>query len=160
MVPQRVSVLLLTVLLLALIFLGTGQAKTSSVPELPWPELTARLSKLPPSCAICQKLKKRDGPVSDKVKFFYADKSAAVIPPVPAGDGGNLMHVSLVAPGKINKVIWTCIGNTCPWTYGCIPQTCGGHQDVEYHGDSTADWWAWTNDGNNSQYVFEVHYQG
>jgi hypothetical protein len=93
--------------------------------------------------------------------YQHIDKAAALIyPRVPIGDNGSLMRADLKAPGKIISVSWYCLGATCPWSHGCTVAWCGTTYpgDIQYHGDNTATWWAWTNDANNSEYVFIVHY--
>ena len=92
--------------------------------------------------------------------YLHIDKAHAVVKPkVPAGDNGALLRTDLSAPSTILYVTYDCHGSTCPWTYQCEARTCAGHSiPFEYHGDKTAVWWGWTNDGNNSEYVFAIHY--
>jgi hypothetical protein len=92
--------------------------------------------------------------------YVHVDKANAIVKPVvPAGDNGVLLKADLTAPGTILYITYDCHGTTCAWTYQCMASTCSGHSiPLEYHGDNTATWWAWTNDGNNSEYVFAVHY--
>jgi hypothetical protein len=87
----------------------------------------------------------------------FDKKSAAIVPRVPVGDNGSLMHAHCEAPGPIKSSFWGCAGATCGWTYGCTPATCGGHNTTEVNG-KTLDWWAWTNDGNNSSYTVYMVY--
>jgi hypothetical protein len=92
--------------------------------------------------------------------YVHIDKAHAVVHPrVPAGDNGALLRADLTAPNTILYITYDCHGSTCPWTYPCDGRTCQGHSiPIESHGDNTATWWGWTNDGNNSEYVFAVHY--
>jgi hypothetical protein len=81
-------------------------------------------------------------------------------PATPAGDGGHLLMVDLVAPGTIISVVPDCHGNVCAWIHGCDAAQCQGHNiPVEYHGDKTARWWAWTNSADNAALVFSIHYE-
>lgn len=81
-------------------------------------------------------------------------------PPTKAGDGGHLLMVDLVAPGKIISILPDCHGYVCGWIHGCDAAQCQGHNiPLEYHGDNTARWWGWTNSADNAALVFSIHYE-
>jgi len=134
--------------------------------EVKCPELGKVMNEKATNCAECVK----DSPNKKSLavvenpnspSYFHIDKNSAYhIPPIPAGDGGHLLQVNLTAPGTIISVVQDCHGYPCGWIWGCNGATCQGHNvPVEYHGDSTAIWWGWSNSGDNAELVFIVHYQ-
>ena len=133
--------------------------------EIKCPELRSKPSK-ETNCEECVK----DHPLARELAAtenanspMYVEiskNSAYYRPPTKAGDGGHLLMVDLVAPGKIISVIPDCHGYVCGWVHGCDATFCQGHNvPVEYHADNTARWWGWSNSGDNAVLVFAIHYE-
>jgi hypothetical protein len=133
--------------------------------EIKCPELRIKLTN-DTNCAECVK----DHPLSADLAapenanspiYVEIPKNQAYYqPPTKAGDGGHLLMVDLVAPGKIISVVPDCHGYVCGWVHGCDGAFCQGHNvPMEYHGDNTARWWGWSNSGDNAALVFAIHFQ-
>ena len=82
-------------------------------------------------------------------------------PPVPAGDGGDMLKVTLDAPGIIDSIQYSCEGHPCGWVHECPDGgQCGGSYPSAYVHDSPSQWswYGWTNSGDNCELIFTINY--
>jgi len=161
-------------------FDGTGKVRTSAAAER---ESTAPASCFDPPLGYSAtksngQFKIIDSPLCKVVMMQGASGSplhvnaykndSYILPAVPAGDFGHMLHVKLSAPGNIYQVDSRCEGEACgawpgwnAWVHECPDGgKCGPNYlyRVVFNGN-TADWYAWSNSAAIAVFHFDVYYQ-
>lgn len=95
------------------------------------------------------------------MQFIEYKNSHYIQPPVPAGDGGDMVRIPLTVPGTVDSAeVYHTEGPGCGWTYQC-PDGAKCPEPYRHPFDTsgpTANWNAWSNSGQNCAIFFNVYF--